>query len=527
MISWEMSVDVVVVGSGVAGLTAAHDCAAAGVATLVVSKDAADAGSTAWAQGGIAVVDDATGDTVAAHLYDTVVAGAGLTDPVAAQAVVTEGPDAVRRLRSRGAEFDAGPAGLLRTREGGHHFDRIIHAGGDATGAEVERALLAAPGLPGMLTRHQALDVVQDEAGAAGGITVLDPDGGIGLIRAARVVLATGGSGHLYSVTTNPAVATGDGLAMALRAGAVVSDIEFVQFHPTALFAGEATGQRPLVSEAVRGAGAFLVDGAGRRVMTGVHPLEDLAPRDVVALAITRRLAESPGGIDDHVFLDATGIENFAGRFPTITAACRAAGIDPVSTAIPVAPAAHYQCGGVSADLNGRTSIPHLYAIGEVARSGLHGANRLASNSLLEGLVMGERAAATIAEEIAPGAHPVSPTDLPEVRVADPGELDDLQRALSAHAGIGRTATGLANVRTPVVRSAPEDDVPVRAAVETANIALAARALLTAAAVRTESRGCHVRLDFPERRLAWAQPIELTLVDDELVVGDLRTPVAS
>lgn len=394
MISWQARADVIVVGSGVAGLTAARGAVAAGLRVLIVTKGAVDDGSTRWAQGGIAVVDSNSGDSVAEHLLDTVVAGAGLTDPVAAAAIVTEGVAAVAALRTRGAQFDDGPFGLLRTREGGHHRDRIIHAGGDATGLEVERALLAAPGLPIILTDHLVLDVVQDSDGAACGITVLAPDGTIVLMCAPAIVLATGGCGQLFGASTNPSVATADGLAMALRAGAAVTDMEFIQFHPTVLYAGAdhgavAGGQRPLISEAVRGAGAVLIDAARRRAMTGVHPLADLAPRDVVALAMTRRMAENPGGINDHLLLDARMIDNFGRRFPTIATPCASVGIDPQTQLIPVAPAAHYHCGGVETDLDGRSTINDLYAVGEVGRTGLHGANRLASNSLLEALVMG------------------------------------------------------------------------------------------------------------------------------------------
>ncbi len=523
-ILWEASADVVVLGSGVAGLTAAHDCAQAGLRVLVISKQAPESGSTGWAQGGIAVVDAASGDTVAAHLQDTLVAGAGLTDPVAAAAILTEGPAAVARLRSRGAVFDAAATGLLRTREGGHHADRIIHSGGDATGAEVQRALLSMPGLPAILTGHLGLDVVRDLSGKACGITALDAAGRVGLLRAGSVVLATGGGGHLFAATTNPSVATADGVAMALRAGAVVADIEFIQFHPTVLFTPDSPrGRRPLVSEAVRGAGAVLVDGAGRRLMTGVHPMADLAPRDVVALAITRRMAENPGGIADHVFLDATHIENFGRRFPTVTASCTAAGIDPNRQLIPVAPAAHYQCGGVDTDLDGRTTVPGLYAVGEVARTGLHGANRLASNSLLEGLVMGERTAAAVIDR--PG-RATDPVRIPVPSVGNPEARDTLQREMSEHVGIGRTPTGLSAVEFPRPVAATGADV-TRDAVEVANLTLVARAVVTAALVRTESRGCHVRLDHPERTLDWAQPVTMSLIDDVLVVADLRPAVAS
>jgi L-aspartate oxidase len=302
--AWEASADIVVVGTGVAGLTAALDAARAGLAVLLVTKGEPAESSTQWAQGGVAVVraerDD--GDCVEAHVDDTLAAAAGLAEQSAVALILAEGPAAVARLMARGAAFDAGPAGLARTREGGHSANRVIHAGGDATGAEIERALLDVPDLPSVLAGHQAVDVVLDAAGHARGLSVLAPDGRLWLVRCRAVVLATGGAGHLYAATTNPAIATGDGLAMALRAGAVVADVEFMQFHPTVLWTGSGGfGHRPLITEAVRGEGAVLVDGAGERIMPGVHPLADLAPRDVVSLAVSRRMARAPGGIDDHV----------------------------------------------------------------------------------------------------------------------------------------------------------------------------------------------------------------------------------
>ncbi|GAA2011999.1 L-aspartate oxidase [Nakamurella flavida] len=542
--AWEATADVVVVGTGVAGLTTAFDLIAAGRSVLVVTKGEPDEGSTTWAQGGVAVVLDQVADrpgvdgapaedSVPAHLRDTLEAGGGLVDPDAAARILIDGPGAVDRLIARGARFDVGPGGLLRTREGGHHADRIIHAGGDATGAEIERALLAGIDTgPAVLTDHLALDVVLDGSGRAGGLSVLAPDGSVGLIRARAVVLATGGAGHLYAATTNPPVATGDGLAMALRAGAELADAEFVQFHPTVLFtAGGGRGRRPLVTEAVRGAGAVLVDVDGARIMPGVHPLADLAPRDVVSLAVTRRMTGTDGAgaaPADHVLLDATGIDGaeFRRRFPTVTAACLAAGIDPRVDPIPVAPAAHYSCGGVRTDLDGRTSVPGLFAVGEVARTGLHGANRLASNSLLEGLVMGERTAEAVnAAVLASRVWNPSDAELVLTRApgADPAGLEALQNAMSRWAGIGRDAAGLAAAdavaadtarRTPVVTD--------RAAVQTANLALAARALLAAAAARTESRGAHVRVDFPATDAAQARSSTVRLVDGELRVSTDR-----
>lgn len=497
--AWEARSQIVVVGTGVAGLTCAIDAARSGLSVLLLTKGAPDEANTYWAQGGVAVVlagGDAR-DSVGAHIEDTLVAGGGLSDAAAVSMILAEGPDAVSRLVARGAHFDAGPDGLMRTREGGHSANRVIHAGGDATGAEIERSLLAAEGLPGMLTGHQVLDVVRNAAGRAVGVTVLGEDGTIGLVKADAVVLATGGAGHLYAATTNPDVATGDGLAMALRAGAALADVEFMQFHPTVLFTGGGLrGHRPLVTEAVRGEGAVLIDATGARVMAGVHPLGDLAPRDVVSLAITRRLAGAPGGVRDHVFLDATGIapDVFARRFPTVSAACAQVGINPNTDPIPVAPAAHYHCGGVVTDRFGRTTVPGLYAIGEVARTGLHGANRLASNSLLEGLVMGERAAGVLPADLETGYEDTELL-LPELPICAPEHRDAAQAAMSADAGIGRDDAGLA--RATAAMSAARTRVATRETVEAANLLLASRALLSAAAARTESRGCHVRTDYP------------------------------
>ncbi|MDN5750168.1 MAG: L-aspartate oxidase [Pseudonocardia sp.] len=498
---WAADADLVVVGSGVAGLTAALDAAELGLRVVVVTKDAVDAGSTRWAQGGVAVVvGDVPGDSAQAHVADTVEAGGGLCDPAAVEWIIGAGPAAVTRLRERGAVFDPAPDGrLARTREGGHSAFRVVHAGGDATGAEVERALVhAAGGLP-LLTGHVAVDALRDERGVLGGLALLDDDGRPGVLRAPAVLLATGGYGQLYSSTTNPETATGDGVALALRAGATAADLEFVQFHPTVLYTGPAVGRRPLVTEAVRGEGAVLLDRAGRRFLSGLHPLADLAPRDVVAAAITRRLAETG---TDCVYLDARGLDGFARRFPTVYAACREAGVDPVREPIPVTPAAHYACGGVVTDLHGRTAVPGLYAAGEVARTGLHGANRLASNSLLEGLVLGGRAAQAVAADRhtrpAPAGAHLAPS--PAVPIAD---RTVVQRAMSRAAGVGRDAAGLA-AASDAVEAATAVGVPTgRAGVEDAALTLLAQAVLAAAGTRTESRGCHVRTDHPGRDDVW------------------------
>lgn len=502
---WEARADLVVVGTGVAGLTAALRGRELGLRVLVVTKHVAEDGNTRWAQGGVAVVqpdDHDHGDSVARHVADTLAAGAGLCDEPAVHAIIAGGPAAVRRLRQRGAVFDAGPDGrLARTREGGHSAFRVVHAGGDATGAEVERALLAAVDPVPILAEHVAVDTLRTPVGAVAGLLVLDSSGVPGVLRAPAVLLATGGVGQLYQATSNPEVATADGLALALRAGAPVADMEFVQFHPTVLYTGAgARGRCPLVTEAVRGEGAVLVDATGARVMTGVHPLADLAPRDVVAAAITRRMAEEPGGVGDHVFLDATHLDGmtFRARFPTVLAACASVGVDPTSQPIPVAPAAHFGCGGVVSTVDGRTPVAGLYAAGEVARTGLHGANRLASNSLLEGLVVGARAAEAVAADLAAGllADPrlaLAPV-LPSAPVA---ARDTLQRVMSRYAGIGRDAEGLDVVGSVLDVSAVDRPLATRELVEDAALTLAARALIAAAAARTESRGCHVRTEYP------------------------------
>jgi L-aspartate oxidase len=515
---WTASADLVVVGSGVAGLSAALAAREAGLRVLVVTKAEPGDGNTRWAQGGVAVVlpdDHERGDTVTAHIADTLTAGAGLCDVEAVTAIIADGPAAVTDLRRGGAVFDSVDGRLARTREGGHSAFRVVHAGGDATGAEVERALLAAARDGGLtvLAGHVAVDVVHTSTGAVGGLLVLDSDGVPGLLSAPAVLLASGGLGQLYQATSNPAEATADGLAVALRAGATLADVEFVQFHPTVLFTGSGTrGRRPLVTEAVRGEGAVLVDGRGRRVMTGVHPLADLAPRDVVSAAITRRMAETDA---DHVYLDATGLRDiaFATRFPTVHAACVAAGVDPTTQPIPVAPAAHFACGGIVSTEDGRTDVTGLYAAGEVARTGLHGANRLASNSLLEGLVVGRRAARAVARDLAAGLlgdpRSAEPTPLPAAAIAN---RDVVQKAMTRHAGIGRDAQGLRAAAAAIEARAVVRPLWTRKAVEDAALTLAARVLLATAAARTESRGCHLRSDHPERDDAhWRHSVRVRL----------------
>ncbi|MEU9609401.1 L-aspartate oxidase [Streptomyces sp. NPDC048057] len=550
---WAIAADVVVVGSGVAGLTAALRCAAAGLTTVVVTKARLDDGSTRWAQGGIAAALG-EGDTPEQHLADTLVAGAGLCDEEAVRLLVTEGPDAVRRLIAAGARFDTSAATgeIELTREGGHHRRRIAHAGGDATGAEISRALVEAVRAAGLRTIENALvlDLLRDAEGRTAGVTLhVMGEGqhdGVGAVHAPAVVLATGGMGQVFAATTNPAVSTGDGVALALRAGAEVSDLEFVQFHPTVLYLGaDSEGQQPLVSEAVRGEGAHLVDAAGTRFMVGQHELAELAPRDIVAKAIMRRMHEQDA---DHMYLDARhfGAAMWEHRFPTILAACRAHGIDPVTEPIPVAPAAHYASGGVRTDLDGRTTVPGLYACGEVACTGVHGANRLASNSLLEGLVFAERLAADIADNahIAGNVHiagtpdttgtpsasdtaAAAPAPGVVLPLVDPAVRADVQRIMSRGAGVLRSAESLraaARALDEVHRAAaaPAESgdtakpaVPGVESWETTNLLCVARVLTAAALERAETRGCHWREDLPDRDdRTWRRHLVFRLAPD-------------
>ncbi|MFJ5728686.1 L-aspartate oxidase [Streptomyces paradoxus] len=530
---WSIAADVVVVGSGVAGLTAALRCEAAGLRTVVVTKARLDDGSTRWAQGGIAAALG-EGDTPEQHLDDTLVAGAGLCDEEAVRLLVTEGPAAVRRLIETGARFDESAQGELElTREGGHHRRRIAHAGGDATGAEISRALVEAVRARGMRTVENALvlDLLTDAEGRTAGVTLhVMGEGqhdGVGAVHAPAVVLATGGMGQVFSATTNPSVSTGDGVALALRAGAEVSDLEFVQFHPTVLFLGpDAEGQQPLVSEAVRGEGAHLIDADGVRFMAGQHELAELAPRDIVAKGIMRRMQEQDA---EHMFLDARhfGAEMWEHRFPTILAACRAHGIDPVTAPVPVAPAAHYASGGVRTDSHGRTTVPGLYACGEVACTGVHGANRLASNSLLEGLVYAERIAADIAAKGLPARvpQPVPHPEIPEHPLQTAEARFAIQRIMTGGAGVLRSAGSLTKaadqlqrLHTDAREALAENGKTAEAGVDTweaTNLLCVARVLVAAALLREETRGCHWREDRPERDdSAWRRHIVVTLNPD-------------
>ena len=508
---WTATADVIVVGSGVAGLTTALQIRSNGLSVLLVTKGKVDEGSTKWAQGGIAAALG-PGDSPAQHERDTLIAGAGLCDKAAVKILVSEGPFAVRKLIARGAVFDREASGEISlTREGGHLRNRILHAGGDATGAEVSRALLAAvhndPEIE-VVEDALVLDALKDENGKVCGVTLhvigAGTRDGVGRALARATVLATGGLGQVFAQTTNPSVSTGDGVALAMRAGADVADVEFIQFHPTVLWLGDdSQGQQPLISEAVRGEGAFLVDSAGNRFMLGQHPLAELAPRDVVAKAIMRQMNQTRA---HHVWLDVRHIEGFTERFPTVYASCLANGIDPLIELIPVAPASHYASGGVRVDLNGRTTVPGLYACGETACSGVHGANRLASNSLLEGLVFSARIADDIGKNLSDFSDPIH-TDQPAI-LLDPKIRKTLQASMSSGAGVLRSANSLAHTQEELsILNGKTSTQPCVEAWETTNLFQLAQAILRSALTREETRGSHWREDFPDQLESWRKRI--------------------
>jgi L-aspartate oxidase len=533
--------DVLVLGSGVAGLSSAVRLAGSGAGGLrvgVLTKAELWQSATRWAQGGVAAVLGGDEDSTDLHLADTLAAGAGLCDTEAVRVLVDEGPGRVNELIALGAEFDRQPGGALAlAREGGHSMARVVHAGGAATGAEVERALVEATRESATVVLEQwfALDLLV-EGGRCRGVRAVSSSGQIAEVRATHTVLATGGAGQLFAVTTNPPEATADGLAMALRAGVPVADVEFMQFHPTALH--HPAMPRPLLSEALRGHGALLRDAEGERFV------DELAPRDVVSRAMAERMREQGR---QHLWLDATGLEAFSARFPTITASLTDIGLDPASDWLPIAPAAHYLSGGVVTDLSGATALPGLWAAGEVACTGVHGANRLASNSLLEGMVFGARLAESILDGgdgpsstgvmralmddgwvgPAAGAHrPAAPTPTPTVgpateidglvldeqRVDVQKERDRLQRTMIEGAGVVRSAGSLAAAATAVAEVGASlqaiGGTPARRDHgELANLVAAARALLAAATLRTETRGAHARSDFPATQDRWRRRI--------------------
>ncbi|WP_372513308.1 L-aspartate oxidase [Mycobacterium stomatepiae] len=494
--TWTDSADVVVIGTGVGGLAAALAAHRAGRKVVVLSKadETYAVTATHYAQGGIAVVLPDNDDSVEAHVADTLAAGAGMCDPDAVYSIVADGYRAVSELVGDGARFDESvPGQWALTREGGHSRRRIVHAGGDATGAEVQRALDHAARTLDIRGSHVALRVLHDGT-AVTGVAVGNPDG-IGVVSAPAVILASGGLGHLYSATTNPDGSTGDGIALALWAGVAVCDLEFIQFHPTMLYSASpgprAGNRRPLITEAIRGEGAVLIDRQGNSVTAGVHPMGDLAPRDVVAGAIDARLRATG---DECVFLDARGIDGFEARFPNVTDACRAAGVDPVRQPIPVVPGAHYSCGGVVTDVHGQTELPGLFAAGEVARTGMHGANRLASNSLLEGLVVGGRAGKAAATHALAAGRVLAAAPEPIAHTAS--KRRELQTAMTRDASVVRDAAGLQRLSETLSRARIRT-VEGRRDFEDVALTLTARAVVAAALARDESRGCHHRADYP------------------------------
>ncbi len=492
--------NIIIVGSGIAGLTAALELAPHHTVTLVTKGELAES-NTRWAQGGIAAVmfDD---DRIADHIADTLAAGAGLCNPAAVAVLCEEGPARIRDLIALGVAFDEREGELAKGLEAAHSYPRVLHAGGDATGLSIETALVrAVRRAPVQILEHTfACDLVLAE-GRTTGLEILTPAGTPQILPADAVILASGGAGQLYLHTTNPSVATGDGVAIALRAGAVLSDLEFYQFHPTALALPGATF---LISEAVRGDGATLIDAQGQRFMLAVDPAAELAPRDVVARGIARQMARQNNA---PVLLDATKLGPAGAtaaflreRFPTIDAAVRARGLDWSQVPIPVTPAAHYWMGGIRTDLDGRTNVAGLYAIGEVACTGVHGANRLASNSLLESLVFAHRAAQLFLNDAEAPQNTVIPSEV-QAPASSPAPSSNpidrltLQTLLWTNAGIERNAEGLSQALATLNNSNVEGtSVDAR---ETANLLTLARALVTCALARQESRGAHFRQDFP------------------------------
>jgi L-aspartate oxidase len=523
---WTINADVIVIGSGIAGLTAALSARDKGLSVLLLTKDVLSTGSTSWAQGGIAAALG-PGDSPDQHFQDTLEAGAGLCDQESVRILVQEGPAAVKRLINLGATFDLDSSGnVALTREGGHRRDRIAHAGGDATGAEISRALVAkvlADPKVRIFEHALVLDLLKDKNERVCGVTLhvmgkgkID---GVGAALARAVVLATGGLGAVFQQTTNPLVATGDGVALALRAGATVADLEFVQFHPTVLWSGsDSRGSQPLISEAVRGEGAVLRNINGEAFMSTIHPMKDLAPRDVVAHAVHEEIIKSG---KPYVYLDGTKLgENiWLQRFPNILSSCRKIGIDPLVDLIPVVPAAHYASGGVVSDMTGKTDIPGLFAVGECANTGVHGANRLASNSLLEGLVVAERVANHLTD-LPKQSEPLienTPTNLIDGKVRK-----DITETTTTGAGAVRNAIGLNKTIDKLSELAKKTTkLSSTQSWEATNLLTVSSFLSNAALRREESRGSHWRSDFPERNDSrWLVRIQGKLNEGKLELSE-------
>jgi len=501
---WTINADVIVIGSGIAGLTAALSARAKGLSVLLLTKDVLSTSSTSWAQGGIAAALG-PGDSPDQHFQDTLEAGAGLCDQDSVKILVQEGPAAVRRLINLGATFDLDSAGnVALTREGGHRRHRIAHAGGDATGAEISRALVAkvlADPKVRIFEHALVLDLLKDKFERVCGVTLhvmgkgrID---GVGAALARAVILATGGLGAVFEQTTNPLVATGDGVALALRAGTTVADLEFVQFHPTVLWVGpDSRGSQPLISEAVRGEGAILRNINGEAFMSKIHPMKDLAPRDVVAHAVHEEIINSG---KPFVYLDGTklGKDIWLNRFPNILLSCQEIGIDPLVEMIPVVPAAHYASGGVISDMTGRTDIPGLFAVGECASTGVHGANRLASNSLLEGLVVAERIAQHLIDLPAQSEPLID--NIPS-NLIDGKARKEITATTTKGAGAVRNSQGLQQTINNLAQLATKTtNLASTQSWEATNLLTVSSFLSNAALRREESRGSHWRTDFPAR----------------------------
>jgi len=491
--------DVAIFGSGIAGLTVA--CALSDtLRTLVFSKGSYGDGSTPYAQGGIAAAVGAD-DEPSIHANDTLIAAVGIADSGAVATLTSEAPDAIAFLEKTGTKFDRVDGQLALTLEGGHSRRRIVHAGGDATGAEISRSLFTAVESRNISILNEAflVDLLLDPQGQAAGAVVLI-DGKICLVRFSFAVLASGGAGQMFSATTSPASCTGDGMAVAFRAGAELADMEFVQFHPTVLVSDR--DPRPLISEALRGEGAVLRDGQGNLVMEGVHPQGDLAPRDVVS----RHMAElmTVQGVD-RLYLDARSIAAMMPtRFPTISASLRQIGLDPTHDQIPVSPASHYSIGGVRTSIDGLTSIARLYSVGETASVGIHGANRLGSNSLLEGVVFGRR----IAQHIASAQCRTLSTDFDDVPRQSRGSQIpptqiSIRREMDLHAGVVRDKNGLELLLDLLMDQINSEVTCDQTSIEQANMRLLSELVVRSALSREESRGAHFRSDIPNTEKTW------------------------